>query len=101
MFFVSASVLPSLGLLGVAYVGCDRVSAQVLLAVAGAFGGAVYAGNQMNHIALSPKFAGTMYGITNAAANMCGFLAPYVIGLMIEGRVSFGSCSTPVIFAAL
>lgn len=68
--------------------GCDRVSAQVLLAVTGAFGGAVYAGNQMNHIALSPKYAGTMYGITNAAANMCGFLAPYVIGLMIEGRVS-------------
>lgn len=68
--------------------GCDRISAQVLLAVAGAFGGAVYAGNQMNHIALSPKFAGTMYGITNAAANMCGFLAPYVIGLMIEGRVN-------------
>ncbi|KAJ8972635.1 hypothetical protein NQ314_000091 [Rhamnusium bicolor] len=85
-----ASVIPSLGLLGVAYVGCDKVWAQLLLAVPGAFGGAVYAGNQMNHIALSPKYAGTMYGITNAAANTCGFLAPYVIGLIIEGRETLG-----------
>lgn len=79
--------MPSLGLLGVAYVGCDKVAAQLLLAIPGAFGGATYAGNQMNHIALSPKYAGTMYGITNAASNMCGFLAPYVIGLLINGRV--------------
>lgn len=81
------SVVPSLGLLGIAWLGCDRVAIQVLLAVSGAFQGAIYAGNQMNHIALSPKYAGTMYGITNAAANTCGFLAPYVIGLLIEGRV--------------
>lgn len=86
--FFSASIVPSLGILGVAYVGCDKVAAQLLLALPGALAGAVYAGNQMNHIALSPKYAGTMYGITNAAANMCGFLAPYVIGLIIEGRVS-------------
>nr|CAI5846476.1 unnamed protein product [Callosobruchus analis] len=83
-----ASVIPSLGLLGVAYVGCNRTATQVLLAVCGAFTGAVYAGNQMNHIALSPKYAGTMYGITNAASNMCGFIAPYVTGMIIEGRVS-------------
>lgn len=84
---ILASVIPSLGLLGVAYVGCNKYAAQLLLAIPGAFGGATYAGNQMNHISLSPKYAGTMYGITNAASNMCGFLAPYVIGLLINGRV--------------
>ncbi|KAL3272355.1 hypothetical protein HHI36_013834 [Cryptolaemus montrouzieri] len=84
------SIVPSLGLLGVAYVGCDRIYTQLLLAIPGAFAGAMYAGNQMNHIALSPKYAGTMYGITNAAANMCGFLAPYVIGLIIEDRDTLG-----------
>ncbi|XP_030764010.1 putative inorganic phosphate cotransporter isoform X2 [Sitophilus oryzae] len=85
-----ASIIPSLGFLGVAYVGCDKVAAQLLLAIPGAFGGATYAGNQMNHIALSPKFAGTMYGITNAASNMCGFIAPYVVGMLIEGRETLG-----------
>jgi MFS transporter, ACS family, solute carrier family 17 (sodium-dependent inorganic phosphate cotransporter), member 5 len=27
-----------------------------------------------------------MYGITNAAANTCGFLAPYIIGGLIRGH---------------
>lgn len=90
LFNSIGSVVPSLGLLGVAWVGCDRTMAQLMLTIPGAFAGAVYAGNQMNHIALSPKFAGTMYGITNAAANTCGFLAPYAIGLLIQGRETLG-----------
>lgn len=81
-------VIPALGLVAVAWVGCDCLAVMLLLAIAGGFGGAGYAGNQMNHIALSPHFAGTMYGITNAAANTCGFLAPYAIGLLINGNVS-------------
>lgn len=92
----SASIVPSLGLLGVAWLGCDRIAVQVILSLTGAFAGAVYAGNQMNHIALSPKYAGTMYGITNAAANMCGFLAPYAIGLLIEGKVSFNNINVRI-----
>ncbi|XP_022916483.2 putative inorganic phosphate cotransporter [Onthophagus taurus] len=95
-----ASIIPSLGLLGVAWLGCDRVSIQVVLALSGAFTGAVYAGNQMNHIALSPKYAGTMYGITNAAANLCGFLAPYVIGTIIQGRETLGQWNLVFYLAA-
>ena len=85
-----ASIVPSLGLLGVGYVGCDWKWVMVMLAGAGAFQGAVYPGNQMNHIALSPKYAGTMYGITNAAGNICGFMAPYIIGLIIQGKETLG-----------
>lgn len=81
-----ASIVPSLGLVGVAMVGCDRVWIMMLLAGAGAFQGAIYPGNQMNHISLSPRFAGTMFGITNGAANIMGFLAPYIIGSMIKGK---------------
>nr|CAD7411540.1 unnamed protein product [Timema poppensis] len=86
-FVCPASVVPSLGFIAVALVGCNREAVTLLLVVTGAFGGAVYAGNQMNHMALSPHYAGTMYGITNAASNMCGFLAPYAIGLLINGKV--------------
>lgn len=81
-----ATIIPAIGLIGVAYIGCDWVWVMVMLAGLGAFSGAVYPGNQMNHIALSPKYAGTLYGLTNAAANTCGFLAPYVIGMIINGR---------------
>ncbi|XP_005184461.1 sialin isoform X1 [Musca domestica] len=79
-----ASIIPSLGLIGVGYVGCSWQWVTFMLAGVGAFAGAIYPGNQMNHISLSPSYAGTMYGITNSAANICGFLAPYVIGLIIN-----------------
>ena len=83
-----ASIVPAIGMIGVASVECDKTWVMIMLAGAGAFQGAVYPGNQMNHIALSPRFAGTMYGITNGAGNVCGFLAPYIIGTIIKGRVS-------------
>lgn len=81
-----AAIVPSLGLCGVAWVGCNWLYAMLILTIIGAFTGAAYPGNQINHIALSPKFAGTLYGFTNAAANTCGFLAPYVTGVIISGH---------------
>jgi len=72
----------------VGWFGCDRLAILLLLIIAGGFTGAAYAGNQMNHITLSPHYAGTLFGITNAAANVCGFLAPYAVGLLINGNVS-------------
>ncbi len=63
---------------------------MIMLAGAGSFTGATYAGNQMNHISLSPKYAGTMYGITNGAANMFGFIAPYIVGVIIKGEETLG-----------
>ena len=81
------SLGPSLSFLGAIWAGCDPIVVLVMLSGLGSLYGAVYAGNQMNHIALSPKYAGTLYGLTNAAANVCGFLAPFIIGHMIEGSV--------------
>ena len=86
--FLSGAVVPALGLVAVGWFGCDRLAIMLLLVITGGFTGATYAGNQMNHITLSPHYAGTLYGITNAAANVCGFLAPYVVGLLINGNVS-------------
>jgi ACS family sodium-dependent inorganic phosphate cotransporter-like MFS transporter 5 len=86
--FHSGAVVPAFGLVAVGWFGCDRLAVLLLLAIAGGFTGATYAGNQMNHITLSPLYAGTLYGITNAAANVCGFLAPYAVGLLINRNVS-------------
>ncbi len=44
---------------------------------------------QVNHVDLSPTYAGTLMGITNTFANICGFLAPYVSGSITKGNVSF------------
>lgn len=96
-----ASVIPSIGLIGVAYVGCNWIWAMFMLAGIGAFQGAIYPGNQMNHIALSPKYAGTMYGLTNSAGNTCGFLAPYVIGLIVNGKETLGQWRLVFYLAAI
>jgi len=42
---------------------------------------------QVNHVDLSPNYAGTLMGLTNTAANVCGFLAPYVAGVITQGNV--------------
>ena len=84
-----ASLGPSLSFLGAIWAGCDRLTVMMMLSGLSSLYGAVYAGNQMNHIALAPRYAGTLYGMTNAAANACGFLAPYVIGQIVDGHVSF------------
>lgn len=42
---------------------------------------------QFNHVDLSPNYAGTLMGITNCFANICGFVTPYVTGAIINDNV--------------
>ncbi|XP_043472998.1 sialin [Leptopilina heterotoma] len=94
------SLGPSLSFIGVIWAVCDRFVVMVMLAGLGSLYGAIYAGNQMNHIALSPKYAGTLYGLTNAAANVCGFLAPYIVGTIVEGHETLARWHTVFWLAA-
>lgn len=41
-----AAFVPALGLLGIAWAGCDRIAVMLLLSITSAFGGAVYAGKK-------------------------------------------------------
>ena len=43
----------------------------------------------MNFVEIAPPYAGTLFGLTNAIANICGFAAPYAVGLLVQGHVSF------------
>jgi len=44
--------------------------------------------HKINHVDLSPNYAGTLMGITNMVANINGFLAPYIIGKLTKDHVS-------------
>ncbi|XP_055847002.1 sialin-like [Episyrphus balteatus] len=77
-------VIPALGLIGVTYVGCNGFWAMFMLAGLGGFTGATNASIQLNHIDLSPKYAGTLYAITSTIGCMSGFIAPYVRGWIIS-----------------
>ncbi|XP_078043960.1 major facilitator superfamily transporter 10 isoform X2 [Augochlora pura] len=95
-----ATLGPSLSFIGAIWAGCDRMTVMMMIAGLGSLQGAIYAGNQMNHIALAPRYAGTLYGLTNAAANACGFLAPYVIGILVQGHETLARWHTVFWLAA-
>ncbi|OAD55056.1 Sialin, partial [Eufriesea mexicana] len=95
-----ASLGPSLSFIGAIWAECDAVTVMMMLTVLGSLQGAVYSANQMNHIALAPQYAGTLYGLTNAAANICGFLAPYIIGSLIQGHETLARWHTVFWLAA-
>ncbi|XP_049836738.1 putative inorganic phosphate cotransporter [Schistocerca gregaria] len=62
----------------------DPTAAVVLLTVAVGINAGVYVGYQINHIDLSPNFAGTMMGITNCAANIMSIIGPLMVGLFVK-----------------
>ena len=88
MLFCAAQVGPAAALVGAAYSGCDRIAAMALLTTAVGINGIVYGGYVVNHVDISPNHAGVLMGITNTVANLCGFAAPYVAGLLINQNVS-------------
>lgn len=45
-------------------------------------------GFKINHLDLTPRFAGILMSFTNCFANFFGLLAPIVAGNIIEGKVS-------------
>ena len=80
---------PMLGLIAMCFVDCDAVLAMVVLCIAVGICGAAYSGYVCSHQDLSPNLAGTLLGLTNAAATIPGILAPSVTGLITNGNVSY------------
>jgi len=79
----------ALALIAASYSGCDRVLTVALLTVAAGVSGAAYGGYSINHIDIASNHAGVLMGITNTFANMNGFAAPYVAGLIVNENVIY------------
>lgn len=54
------------------------------LIAAMACNGGIYSGFKVNHIDISPCFAGILMSITNCSANVVGMLAPTVSGILLD-----------------
>lgn len=96
---------PAICLAAVSYTGCDRVLTVFLLTVGISLNGAIYSGFkvsfllrpkkkyliitslQINHLDISPRYAGILMSLTNASANLAGLLAPITAGHLIHGKV--------------
>ncbi|XP_068633122.1 putative inorganic phosphate cotransporter isoform X1 [Battus philenor] len=77
---------PAIGLLIAANTGCNPAATVAVLAIGVGLNGGIYSGFKVNHLDISPRFAGILMAFTNCLANLTGLLAPIVAGYIIEGR---------------
>ncbi|CAG0900572.1 unnamed protein product, partial [Cyprideis torosa] len=79
-------LIPAACLVGVSYMGCDVAGVVTVFTVCVGFFGLYHTGFNCNHLDIAPNFAGYLMGITNTAGTVSGILAPYVTGLIIDGK---------------
>ncbi|XP_052747615.1 putative inorganic phosphate cotransporter [Galleria mellonella] len=70
--------------IALAYAPNDIYIVETLLVLICAFNIASHVGFQVNHIDISPNFAGIMMSISNFFSNLVGSLAPIVTGLILK-----------------
>ncbi|XP_069121261.1 sialin-like isoform X2 [Argopecten irradians] len=79
--------IPAIFLIAVGYMDCFRqIGAVVLLTLSLAFCGFQFASFFINHADIAPKYAGTIFGITNTGASVPGILAPYVVSAITQNK---------------
>ena len=83
------------------FAGCNKQMVVALLCATVGFNGLNFSSVSCNHIDIAPNFAGTLMGFTNSIANTMGFLAPQIIGKIIDGHVSNNELPSTRIFLLL
>lgn len=79
---------PAVCLFAAAFTGCDKWLTVALLTIGVGLNGGTNSGFRVNHLDISPQFAGILMSFTNCMANIVGLLAPIYAGVMIKGTVS-------------
>ncbi|XP_061194089.1 sialin-like [Saccostrea echinata] len=89
LFDISGKVIPALLLIGLGYLDCTMKGLAIALLTLGvSLSGLQYSGFLINHMDIAPAFAGILFGITNAAGAITGFISPAVVGLITEENQS-------------
>lgn len=88
---LSGQYSPAICLIIASYTGCNRILTVFLLTLGVGLNGSIYSGFKINHLDITPRFAGILMAFTNCTANLAGLLAPIVAGNLIEGKVKYSS----------
>ncbi|XP_042908491.1 sialin-like [Parasteatoda tepidariorum] len=75
---------PGLCAVAIALIGCRPIIIIILLSLSFGLNGFIYSGFIVNNVDMSPRFAGTVFGITNAISTLPGFLAPAFDGYVLK-----------------
>ncbi|XP_023295724.2 putative inorganic phosphate cotransporter isoform X1 [Lucilia cuprina] len=79
--------VPMVCLIALGYMTEDeKTLAIVLLTIGVGFNAGSFCGYLVNHMDLSPNFAGPMMGITNCISNLCSICAPLVVGAIVSNE---------------
>lgn len=92
---------PAICLAVVSYTGCNRVLTVFLLTVGISFNGGIYSGFKINHLDISPRFAGILMAISNCSANLAGLLAPITAGHLIDGKPTIAQWQVVFLIASV
>ncbi|XP_043266934.1 sialin-like [Venturia canescens] len=78
---------PSILLIVIAYIGCERIATTVMLILSIIICGAIFVGHLTNHNDLAPNYAGILMGITNTPGTISAFVLPALVGaITAEGH---------------
>lgn len=88
-FDVTGQYGPAIALIAASFTGCNRWLTVAILTVGVGFNGGIYSGFKVNHLDISPRFAGILMSFTNCLANLAGLLAPIYAGNIIKGKVRY------------
>ncbi|XP_058803237.1 putative inorganic phosphate cotransporter isoform X2 [Phymastichus coffea] len=82
---------PALALIALCFVSANnQILPVVLLIIAVGLNAGSLCGFQINHIDLSPNFAGTMMSITNCIASIIAIIAPIIVGYIVTDQKDVG-----------
>ncbi|XP_044759965.1 putative inorganic phosphate cotransporter isoform X1 [Coccinella septempunctata] len=77
-------ILPAISLIALGYLPTGHETiAVILLVLAVSTNAGVLVGFNVNHIDISPNFAGTLMGLTNCAANFGSFIGPLLVKYIV------------------
>ncbi|XP_021931680.1 putative inorganic phosphate cotransporter isoform X3 [Zootermopsis nevadensis] len=77
---------PAVALIAASYTGCNPPLTVALLTIGVGLNGGIYSGFKVNHLDISPRFAGILMSFTNCLANFAGLLAPMAAGYITDKR---------------
>ncbi|CAH0547931.1 unnamed protein product [Brassicogethes aeneus] len=91
---------PAIALVAASFTGCDRWLTVALVTIGVGLNGGIYSGFKVNHLDISPQYAGILMSITNCLANLAGLLAPIYAGYMVKGGPTIAKWRVVFITAA-
>ncbi|XP_066250899.1 putative inorganic phosphate cotransporter [Euwallacea similis] len=100
LFHGIGAFIPAAALVWLAYEE-NRWGIAALLIVAISLNGAMFCGYNVNHIDISPRFSGTLFGISNGVGQTLATLAPVLVEFIVYEETDKAVWRTMFIIAAI